>query len=198
MVMSLWDDGAAHMLWLDSDYPLDRDTSKAGVARGPCAKDSGAPDDVRAKHPDATVAFSNIRYGPLGSTYPVAPTPAPAPTPPAPPAPTGQCTGCGYACHGSCSSCGRCNMKPGCQSESQCMGTCNSGNNAMWCGGGSAPTPAPPSPTPAPPAPSEWVTHGCAWRAGCCCVMRRHLLTWRIRAEPRATRRRGRQTLLDA
>ena len=154
LVMSLWDDGAAHMLWLDSDYPLDRDTSKAGVARGPCAKDSGAPDDVRAKHPDATVAFSNIRYGPLGSTYPVAPTPAPAPTPPAPPAPTGQCTGCGYACHGSCSSCGRCNMKPGCQSESQCMGTCNSGNNAMWCGGGSTPTPAPPSPTPAPPAPT--------------------------------------------
>ncbi|ELU36377.1 glycosyl hydrolase family 7 domain-containing protein [Rhizoctonia solani AG-1 IA] len=28
LVMSIWDDHAAHMLWLDSNYPLDRDASK--------------------------------------------------------------------------------------------------------------------------------------------------------------------------
>ena len=31
LVMSEWDDGAAHMLWLDSNYPPDADPSKPGV-----------------------------------------------------------------------------------------------------------------------------------------------------------------------
>lgn len=43
-VLSLWDDYAAHMLWLDSDYPTDQDPSSPGVARGDCATSSGGWD----------------------------------------------------------------------------------------------------------------------------------------------------------
>jgi len=76
------------------------------------------------------------------------PTPAPVPTPAAP-TPAGQCNECGYSCDANCI-CGHCNTKPGCESEAQCMGNCNSGGNAKWCGGGGKPTPAPATPTPAP------------------------------------------------
>ena len=69
LVMSLWDDAAASMLWLDSDYPTDADPSKPGVARGPCSVDSGKPADERRKTPSSYVAFSNIRYGEIDSTY---------------------------------------------------------------------------------------------------------------------------------
>lgn len=43
LVMSLWDDHAAYMLWLDSDYPLDANPNDPGVKRGPCPRDSGKP-----------------------------------------------------------------------------------------------------------------------------------------------------------
>ena len=33
LVMSLWDDHAVNMLWLDSDYPPDQDASTPGVNR---------------------------------------------------------------------------------------------------------------------------------------------------------------------
>ena len=36
LVISLWDDYANHMLWLDSDYPPNKSPSLPGVARGPC------------------------------------------------------------------------------------------------------------------------------------------------------------------
>ena len=70
LVMSLWDDHEANMLWLDSNYPLDKDPSIPGVNRGPCPEDSGVPADVEANFPDATVIFSKIRVGDLDSTYP--------------------------------------------------------------------------------------------------------------------------------
>merc|ERR1712107_786359 len=70
LVMSEWDDGAAHMLWLDSNYPPDADPSKPGVNRGPCPTDSGDPGDVEGQYPDATVTWSKIRVGTIGSTYP--------------------------------------------------------------------------------------------------------------------------------
>ena len=41
-VLSLWDDSAAHMLWLDSTYPVN--STDPGAVRGPCATDSGDPD----------------------------------------------------------------------------------------------------------------------------------------------------------
>ena len=61
LVMSLWDDHDVNMLWLDSDYPLDRDPSEPGVSRGSCSRDSGDPAEMESNYPDATVTFSKIR-----------------------------------------------------------------------------------------------------------------------------------------
>ncbi|KAG9076016.1 Exoglucanase 1 [Ceratobasidium sp. UAMH 11750] len=69
LVMSIWDDHAANMLWLDSSYPLDADPSAPGITRGTCATTSGKPTDVETNSPNASVTFSNIRFGDIGSTY---------------------------------------------------------------------------------------------------------------------------------
>ncbi|EAT81542.2 hypothetical protein SNOG_11043 [Parastagonospora nodorum SN15] len=69
LVMSLWDDHYSNMLWLDSTYPTDRDPESPGAARGECAITSGAPAEVEANNPDASVMFSNIKFGPIGSTF---------------------------------------------------------------------------------------------------------------------------------
>merc|ERR1712032_814238 len=97
------DDSSVNMLWLDSDFPTDQPASKPGVARGPCSTSSGKPADVRKNFPDASVTYSNIKYGTIGSTF------GPSPSPPTPPAPSG-CHACGYNCHGNCSTCGHCNV----------------------------------------------------------------------------------------
>ncbi|RLN92079.1 hypothetical protein BBJ28_00010194, partial [Nothophytophthora sp. Chile5] len=68
LTMSLWTDNAANCLWLDSDYPVASDASEPGVSRGTCATTTGVPDDVISEQPDATVVFSNIRFGDIGST----------------------------------------------------------------------------------------------------------------------------------
>ncbi|KAI0538305.1 cellulose 1,4-beta-cellobiosidase [Xylaria digitata] len=67
LVMSVWDDHAANMLWLDSTYPVD--STKSGAARGSCATTSGVPADVEAQSPNASVIYSNIKFGPLNSTF---------------------------------------------------------------------------------------------------------------------------------
>jgi len=78
-----------------------------------------------------------------------------SPTPPTPVTPV--CHGCGYNCNDNCV-CGHCNTKPGCMSKDTCLGPCDSGGNAKWCGGG-APTPAPPpTPSPHPPPYVVWTT----------------------------------------
>jgi len=69
LVMSLWDDHAVSMLWLDSTYPTDKDPSTPGIGRGTCSTDSGKPEDVEANSPDSTVIYSNIKFGPIGSTF---------------------------------------------------------------------------------------------------------------------------------
>lgn len=69
LVMSLWDDHSVNMLWLDSTYPTDKDPETPGVGRGTCATDSGKPEDVEANSPGATVTYSNIKFGPIGSTF---------------------------------------------------------------------------------------------------------------------------------
>jgi cellulose 1,4-beta-cellobiosidase len=69
LVMSIWDDHAAHMLWLDSSYPLDKDPEAPGVMRGECPTDSGDPADVESQSPKASVKYSDIKLGPIGSTY---------------------------------------------------------------------------------------------------------------------------------
>jgi len=69
LVMSIWDDHAVNMLWLDSDYPTDASPSTPGIARGTCATSSGAPTDVESNSPNASVTYSNIRFGDIGTTY---------------------------------------------------------------------------------------------------------------------------------
>jgi len=75
LVLSFWDDTAAHMLWLDSSSPPEKAPSAPGVTRGPCSTSSGVPSDVRSKYPDATVKWSNIKHGEIGSTLHSTPTP---------------------------------------------------------------------------------------------------------------------------
>nr|BAF57342.1 putative glycosyl hydrolase family7 [uncultured symbiotic protist of Hodotermopsis sjoestedti] len=68
LVLSLWDDHDVNMLWLDSIYPTDSG-SKAGADRGPCATSSGVPKDVESNYASASVTFSDIKFGPIDSTY---------------------------------------------------------------------------------------------------------------------------------
>jgi len=70
LVMSLWDDYYAQMLWLDSTYPTNGSTTPGmGPARGPCPTTSGVPSQVESQYPNAKVTFSNIKYGDIGTTY---------------------------------------------------------------------------------------------------------------------------------
>jgi cellulose 1,4-beta-cellobiosidase len=69
LVMSLWDDMYDSMNWLDST-----EGNSAGAKRGACGPDVGKPANVRSTNPNAKVTYSNIRYGPLGSTYKGLPT----------------------------------------------------------------------------------------------------------------------------
>jgi cellulose 1,4-beta-cellobiosidase len=55
------------MLWLDSTYPVN--STEPGALRGPCSTDSGKPDDMRNDVPNSNVAFSNIKFGEIGSTF---------------------------------------------------------------------------------------------------------------------------------
>ncbi|CAI6097429.1 unnamed protein product [Clonostachys chloroleuca] len=70
LVLSLWNDFYANMLWLDSNYPVG--STKPGADRGSCPTSSGAYPDVINSNSGATVSFSctaNIKFGPIGSTY---------------------------------------------------------------------------------------------------------------------------------
>lgn len=69
LVMSLWDDHYSDMLWLDSDYPTTANANDSGVSRGTCAASSGKPDTIESSEASSTVIFSNIKVGPIGSTY---------------------------------------------------------------------------------------------------------------------------------
>jgi cellulose 1,4-beta-cellobiosidase len=67
LVMSLWDDHYANMLWLDSTYPTD--ATGPGTQRGSCATSSGVPSDVESNGASTQVTYSNIKFGPIGSTF---------------------------------------------------------------------------------------------------------------------------------
>lgn len=69
LVLSIWDDHTANMLWLDSNYPTDGDPKTPGIARGTCSTTSGSPKDVEAQNPNAQVIFSNIKFGDIGTTF---------------------------------------------------------------------------------------------------------------------------------
>lgn len=69
LALSVWDDHAVNMLWLDSTFPTDKDATAPGVARGTCSTTSGAPTDLEANAPNSQVIYSNIKIGPIGSTF---------------------------------------------------------------------------------------------------------------------------------
>ncbi|KAG8855408.1 Exoglucanase 1 [Tulasnella sp. 330] len=69
LVLSIWDDYAVDMLWLDSDYPTTASPTAPGVARGTCATSSGVPATVEAAGANVHVIYSNIKFGDIGSTY---------------------------------------------------------------------------------------------------------------------------------
>ncbi|KAJ6584925.1 cellulase [Mycena capillaripes] len=69
LALSLWDDHEADMLWLDSNYPLNASVTAPGVARGPCSATSGDPKTVEATEANNQVVFSDIKSGPIGSTF---------------------------------------------------------------------------------------------------------------------------------
>jgi cellulose 1,4-beta-cellobiosidase len=108
LVMSIWDDHTADMLWLDAPYPPTKSPSAAGVTRGGCAATSGVPTDVEKNSPGASVTYSNIKWGALNSTFaagqttgttpPSSPPPVTSGTPPASGSVSkfGQCGGIGY------------------------------------------------------------------------------------------------------
>jgi cellulose 1,4-beta-cellobiosidase len=97
LVLSLWDDATANMLWLDSTYPVG--STQKGAARGPCPAGSGVPSETRQKYGDsAYVIYSDIQVQRI--TAPSTPAPStPAPSTPAPSTPAqcvplyGQCGG---------------------------------------------------------------------------------------------------------
>jgi cellulose 1,4-beta-cellobiosidase len=69
LVMSLWDDYYANMLWLDSDYPTTADPSTPGIARGTCSTSSGVPATIESCESSAYVIYSNIKVGAINSTF---------------------------------------------------------------------------------------------------------------------------------
>jgi len=143
LVMSIWDDGAANMLWLDSVYPPE--ATGPGAERGPCSTDSGKPDDVEKENPDAYAAFTNVKVGEIGSTTGNTPSPTPSPTPvPSPtPSPVPSTGCCSWAKPDQIQACG--------DSTDYCMANAD---NCVQCDGHwihpdtPSPTPPPPSPTP--------------------------------------------------
>ena len=93
LVMSLWDDHSANMLWLDATYPTDGTAS--GSKRGTCAASSGDPKQVESQSADAYVKYMNIKFGDIGSTTTAGLSP---PSPTVPPVRVAA-AGPGYRCH---------------------------------------------------------------------------------------------------
>ncbi|KAI8297593.1 Exoglucanase 1 [Colletotrichum sp. SAR11_59] len=69
MALSIQDDYYAWNVWLDSTYPVDRGNDP-GVTRGPCPWQENDPNDLDTQWTwsKAKIAWSNIRFGPIGST----------------------------------------------------------------------------------------------------------------------------------
>ncbi len=69
LAMSIWDDAASGMQWLDGTFPVGADMATPGVERGPCSATAGMPANIERMNGDAAVVFSKIRIGDIGSTY---------------------------------------------------------------------------------------------------------------------------------
>ncbi|KAK5655078.1 hypothetical protein OQA88_5977 [Cercophora sp. LCS_1] len=57
LIFSLWADDGGYMTWMDSG------------SSGPCNSTEGDPRQIVQHTPDASVTFSNIRWGDIGSTF---------------------------------------------------------------------------------------------------------------------------------
>ncbi|KDN67726.1 putative exoglucanase 1 [Colletotrichum sublineola] len=66
LAMSISDDYWTKNLWLDSTYPVDG--SGPGTERGDCPRYNGGPTLPVEPTYDSKVAWSNIRFGPIGTT----------------------------------------------------------------------------------------------------------------------------------
>ncbi|KAI0042979.1 glycoside hydrolase family 7 protein, partial [Auriscalpium vulgare] len=69
LALSIWDDHTSDMLWLDSTYPPSESPTAPGVTRGPCIASSGEPIVIESVSGSASVTYSNIKFGDIGSTY---------------------------------------------------------------------------------------------------------------------------------
>merc|ERR1711998_442203 len=93
LVISLRDDVAVNMNWLDSVMEGD-DPSAPGAKRGPCDPADGKPATLREAHPDAHYMVTDVKWGDIGTTTNASPGPAPTPTPTPTPSPSpGGCPG---------------------------------------------------------------------------------------------------------
>merc|ERR1719412_788268 len=141
MAISLWDDVAVNMLWLDSAFPLDVPATDPGVQRGDCPGGvESTPEYLRQTHPDGWVSFQNAFVGPIGSFLSQNLLPG------------GGC--CRF--EADCGDCGEdgtgwCHQSAG--NCAQCTGTFDpAGSPPAGCGGGGGgnPSPSPPAPQPTP------------------------------------------------
>merc|ERR1712117_526116 len=79
LVMSIWDDAGSRMLWLDAEKPrIDKDPAFPGVSRGPCAFESGVAESLHETSAGSSVTFTDVKFGPIGSTFQDSQEPAPA------------------------------------------------------------------------------------------------------------------------
>jgi cellulose 1,4-beta-cellobiosidase len=68
LILSVWDDQATNMAWLDASSLVGQSESGGStVWEGPCFEDSAG---IRDNAPDSSVAFTDIAYGELFSTCP--------------------------------------------------------------------------------------------------------------------------------
>lgn len=75
LTMSIWDDGLGRMLWLDGEKgKIDEDASQPGVVNGPCPFHSGEAATLR-KTSSASVSFTDVKFGEIGSTFPMVEVP---------------------------------------------------------------------------------------------------------------------------
>ncbi|PVI03099.1 glycoside hydrolase family 7 protein [Periconia macrospinosa] len=56
LAISIWNDAAQQMAWLDSGN------------NGPCRSGEGSPSNIQNQHPGTHVVYSNIKWGDIGST----------------------------------------------------------------------------------------------------------------------------------
>ena len=126
LALSIWDDYSAYMQWLDSDYPTDKDATAPGVARGTCSASSGIPATVESVSSGASVTFSNIKWGDLGTTFsstgsvssiPSGPTSSSSSSAPSTTgvAEYGQCGGTGFSGSTTCQSPFTCHVVNPCE-----------------------------------------------------------------------------------